>query len=63
MVEMDEYTRFKQDLDKKYIEPDGIEKSEGVISLYDLIDILEIGFDNLKLTMDGSEARSTTTQN
>ena len=40
---MDEYTRFKQDLDKKYIEPDGIEQRDGVISLYDLIDILEMG--------------------
>ena len=59
---MDEYTRFKQDLDKKYIEPDGIEKSEGVISLYDLINILEIGFDNLKLTMDGSELRNQINQ-
>ena len=59
---MDEYTRFKQDLDKKYIEPDGIEKSEGVISLYDLIDILETGFDNLKLTMDGSELRDQINQ-
>ena len=59
---MDEYTRFKQDLDKKYIEPDGIEKSEGVISLYDLIDILETGFDNLKLTIDGSELRDQINQ-
>ena len=59
---MDEYTRFKQDLDKKYIEPDGLEKGEGVISLYDLIDILETGFDNLKLTMDGSELRDQINQ-
>ena len=59
---MDEYTRFKQDLDKKYIEPDGIEKSEGVISLYYLIDILETGFDNLKLTIDGSELRDQINQ-
>ena len=59
---MDEYTRFKQDLDKKYIEPDGIEKSEGVISLYDLIDLLETGFDNLKLTIDGSELRDQINQ-
>ena len=59
---MDEYTRFKQDLDKKYIEPDGIEISEGLICLYDLIDILETGFDNLKLTMDGSELRDQINQ-
>jgi hypothetical protein len=62
MVDMDEYTRFKQDLDKKYIEPDGIEKKDGVISLYDLIDILEMGFDDLKLTMDGSALRDQINQ-
>ena len=59
---MDEYTRFKQDLDKKYIEPDGIEQRDGVISLYDLIDILEMGFDDLKLTMDGSDLKDQINQ-
>ena len=59
---MDEYTRFKQDLDKKYREPDGIEQRDGVISLYDLIDILEMGFDDLKLTMDGSALRNQINQ-
>ena len=55
---MDKYTEFKDTLDKKYIEPTGVMKSEGVISLGDLISLLEKGFDELKVVMDGSNLKS-----
>ena len=53
---MDKYIEFKNTLEEKYINS-ALERTEGVISLYDLIDLLEMGFDDLKLTMDGSALR------
>ena len=37
---MDRYTEIKETIDKKYIEPDGIERTIDTVSLFDLIDML-----------------------
>lgn len=50
---MDRYTEIKETIDKKYIEPDGIERTEDVVSLFDLIDMLEMKFDDLRIVMKG----------
>ena len=39
--DMDRYTEFRNTLEEKYINRDGIETSEGVISLYDLVDLFD----------------------
>lgn len=50
---MDRYTEIKEIIDKKYVEPDGVERTEEFVSLFDLIDMLEMKFDDLKIVMKG----------
>lgn len=50
---MDRYTEIKETIDKKYIEPDGIERTIDTVSLFDLIDMLEMKFDDLRIVMKG----------
>lgn len=50
---MDRYTEIKETIDKKYIEPEGVERTEEVVSLFDLIDMLEMKFDDLRIVMKG----------
>jgi hypothetical protein len=54
MVEMDKYDKLKEQIEKEYIYGEVVEANNDVVSMYDLVYLLEEKFEALRVVKDGS---------